>query len=158
MGTEIGARNLADTDRYDMLRPVAERLGMDCSSDRTLWRDRALVELNRAVLHSFERADVTMSDHHTESQRFLQHLGKEERAGRSCPADWSWIVPPMSASQTPVFHRYYDEADQLPAYVSDTDAVSRALTGTPTAFPSPTSRPTPPIPPRRARWYDRLRP
>ena len=158
MGTEIGARNLADHDRYDLLRPVAERLGMDCSTDRTLWRDRALVELNRAVLHSFELAGVTISDHHTESQRFLQHLGKEERAGRSCPADWSWIVPPMSSSQTPVFHRYYDEADQLPGFVVDADTVSRGLTGAPAAFPDAVGAGRIPLPPRRARWYRRLRP
>lgn len=29
-------------------------------------------------------------------------------AGRMCPADWSWIVPPISASLTPVFHQYYE--------------------------------------------------
>lgn len=157
MGTEIGARNLADHDRYDMLRTVAQRLGLDCSSDRTLWRDRALVEVNRAVLHSFEAAGVTVSDHHTESQRFLQHLGKEERAGRSCPADWSWIVPPMSSAQTPVFHRYYhEEHDRLPGFLGDDDAVSRALTGSPAAFPG--AGPTPgKVPPRRARWYHRIR-
>lgn len=118
MGTEIGARNLADADRYDMVQAVASRLGMDTSTDRTLWRDRALVEINLAVLHSFDAAGVTITDHHTESQRFLQHLHKEERAGRSCPADWSWIVPPMSSAQTPVFHRYYDDDGvQLPAYL-----------------------------------------
>src|SRR3712207_2954978 len=56
MGTEIGARNLADADRYDMLPVVARLMDLDTSSESTLWRDRALVELNRAVLWSFERA------------------------------------------------------------------------------------------------------
>ena len=56
MGTEIGARNLADPDRYDMLPMVAARMGLDTSRESTLWRDRALVELNRAVLWSFEQA------------------------------------------------------------------------------------------------------
>jgi nitric-oxide synthase len=150
MGTEIGARNLADADRYNLVSMVASRLGLDCSSDRTLWRDRALVELNRAVLHSFEAAGVTITDHHTESHRFLQHLHKEERAGRTCPTDWTWIVPPMSASQTPVFHRYYDQdTDCMPGLVLDRDAASRALTGGPPAFP-PVIRA---VPPGTVRWY-----
>lgn len=117
MGTEIGARNLADADRYDQLRVVADRLGLDASTERTLWRDHALVELNVAVLHSFEQAGVTMTDHHTESHRFLTHLSKEEKAGRVCPADWSWIVPPLSGSATPVFHRYYDTSVLTPNFV-----------------------------------------
>ncbi|MQS15192.1 nitric oxide synthase oxygenase [Streptomyces kaniharaensis] len=120
MGTEIGARNLADADRYDMLGTVAERLGLDTSSQRTLWRDRALIELNVAVLHSFQEAGVTMTDHHTESERFLAHVAQEKRLGRPTPADWSWIVPPVSGGLTPVYHRYYDPVDPSlrPAFVS----------------------------------------
>ncbi|MEX0172678.1 nitric oxide synthase oxygenase [Streptomyces sp. LMG1-1-1.1] len=119
MGTEIGARNLADAERYDLLPVVADRLGLDRSSERTLWRDRALVELNVAVLHSFQEAGVTMADHHTESERFLRHIDRESRLGRATPADWSWIVPPVSGSATPVFHRYYDPVDPSlrPAFV-----------------------------------------
>ncbi|GAB7045292.1 nitric oxide synthase oxygenase [Catenuloplanes indicus] len=122
MGTEIGARNLADTDRYDLLPVVAQRLGLDMTSEATLWRDRALVELNRAVLHSYQRAGVKISDHHTEAARFLEHVRREQRAGREVPADWSWIVPPMSGAATPVFHRYYHEADQRPNFYLDEEA------------------------------------
>ncbi|GAA0540177.1 nitric oxide synthase oxygenase [Paractinoplanes ferrugineus] len=129
MGTEIGARNLADTDRYDMLPTVARRMGLDTTRESTLWRDRALVEINRAVLWSFERADVRMSDHHTESQRFLAHIRSEEKAGRPVPADWSWIVPPMSGGITPVFHRYYDEMDLRPAFYLDDEAARLAREG-----------------------------
>ncbi|MDH6133627.1 nitric-oxide synthase [Kitasatospora sp. MAA4] len=111
MGTEIGARNLADADRYDLLAEVATWLGLDTSHPRTLWRDRAMLELNVAVLHSFEEAGVTMSDHHTESERFIKHIAQEQRLGRPTPADWSWIVPPVSGGLTPVFHRYYDPVD-----------------------------------------------
>jgi nitric-oxide synthase len=124
MGTEIGARNLADADRYDQLPVVAQRLGLDTSTERSLWRDHALVELNVAVLYSFERAGVTMTDHHTESRRFLTHLSKEEKAGRVCPADWSWIVPPLSGSATPVFHRYYDTSVLTPAFVHHRQALA----------------------------------
>ena len=38
-----------------------------------MWRDRALVEMVRAVQHSFDVAGVTMADHHGESKRFLTH-------------------------------------------------------------------------------------
>lgn len=119
MGTEIGARNLIDRDRYDLLPVIGKRLGLDMSSDRTLWRDRAMLEVVRAVQHSFDKAGVTMTDHHTESQRFLTHVAKEEKAGRRCPANWSWIVPPVSGGLTPVYHRYYDEPDpdQRPAFL-----------------------------------------
>jgi nitric-oxide synthase len=131
MGTEIGARNLADTDRYDTLPEVARRLGLDTASDRTLWKDTALVEVNRAVLFSFEQAGVTISDHHTESARFLTHLAKEEKAGRTCPADWSWIVPPMSGALTPVYHRYYDTDRLKPEFVMDDAALATAIEGVP---------------------------
>src|SRR5690349_9715902 len=124
MGTEIGARNLADADRYAMLPVLAARLGLDTSRESTLWRDRALVELNRAVLWSFEKAGVKMTDHHTEADRFMTHLRNEERAGRPVPADWTWIVPPMSGGVTPVFHRYYDEMDLRPAFYLDPDAAA----------------------------------
>jgi nitric-oxide synthase len=111
MASEIGARNLADPGRYDLLPVIADLMGLATGDDRTMWRDRALVELTLAVQHSFDRAGVTIADHHSESRRFLAHLEREERAGRSCPADWSWIVPPLSGAQTAVFHRYYDEPD-----------------------------------------------
>jgi nitric-oxide synthase len=144
MGTEIGARNLADADRYDMLGRVADKLGLDTSSDRTLWRDAALVEVNRAVLHSFEAAGVTISDHHTETSRFLKHLAREERAGRVCPADWSWIVPPMSGALTPVYHRYYDTDQLKPEFVADDESTRTALEGVPprgAAWGTPSSSP-----------------
>jgi nitric-oxide synthase, bacterial len=131
LGTEIGARNLADADRYDMLPVVAARLGLDTSRESTLWRDRALLELNVAVLHSFEKAGIKMSDHHTESRRFLKHLSNEEKAGRRVPADWTWIVPPMSGGITPVFHRYYDEMDLRPAFYLDEEASALARDGCP---------------------------
>jgi nitric-oxide synthase, bacterial len=129
MGTEVGARNLADGDRYNMLPVVAARMGLDTSHESTLWRDRALVELNRAVLWSFQKAGVKMTDHHTESQRFMAHLQNEAKAGRPVPADWSWIVPPMSGGVTPVFHRYYDEMDLRPAFYLDDEAAALARDG-----------------------------
>jgi len=135
MGTEIGSRNLGDPSRYDMLPVIAERMGLDTRSDRTLWKDQALVELNRAVLWSFDRAGVRISDHHSESERFLAHVASEERNGRETPADWSWIVPPMSGSATAVFHRYYHEADQRPNFYLDAEARRLGTQGRPPAPP-----------------------
>jgi len=122
MGTEIGARNLADEDRYNQIPVIARKMGLDMSRESTLWRDRALVELNRAVLHSFDTAGVRISDHHTESRMFITHVEREEAAGRMAPADWTWIVPPMSGGLTPVFHRYYSEADLRPNFYLDNRA------------------------------------
>lgn len=126
MGTEIGARNLADSDRYNLLPVVARGLGLDTSHEATLWRDRALVELNRAVLWSFDQAGMKITDHHTESMRFLAHMGNEARAGRPVPADWTWIVPPMSGGATAVFRRYYHEADLRPNFYLDPMAAALA--------------------------------
>ncbi|MEU3283071.1 nitric oxide synthase oxygenase [Streptomyces antibioticus] len=119
MGTEIGSRNLADSDRYNLLPAVAELFDLDTRNERTLWRDRALVELNLAVLHSYDQAGVTIADHHTESRRFLAHVDRERRHGRPVPTDWSWIVPPLSGGATAVFHRYYDpeDPDLRPAFI-----------------------------------------
>ena len=104
MCTEIGSRNFGDTDRYNLLPLIADKMGLSRRSDRTLWKDRALLELNAAVLHSFQLAKVTLHDHHTATQDFMRFKEKETRSGRETHADWSWIVPPMSGSACPVFH------------------------------------------------------
>jgi nitric-oxide synthase len=108
MGTEVGARNLGDVKRYNLLPVIAQKMGLEMHSDRTLWKDRALIELNVAVLHSFAQQGVTMVDHHTASRQFVLHEDLEKQAGRTTPADWGWIVPPISGSTTPVFHTPYD--------------------------------------------------
>jgi len=116
MCTEIGSRDLGDADRYNQLPEIAARMGLRTDSTRTLWKDRAVTELNAAVLHSYEASGVKIADHHTESERFLQHIEKERDHGRKCPANWSWIVPPTAGSTTPVFHRSYDDFDASPSF------------------------------------------
>lgn len=116
MGTEIGARNLGDVQRYNLLPTIARGMGLDTSSDLTLWRDRAVVELNVAVLHSFREQGVKIIDHHTASRFFIHHVNQETQAGRQTPADWSWIVPPISGSTTPVFHHKYPDVTLKPNY------------------------------------------
>ncbi len=114
MGTEIGARNFGDEGRYNMLPMIAKAMGLNVRSDRTLWKDRAMVELNIAVLHSFASHGVTIVDHHTASQQLVVHEACEKKAGRLMPADWSWIVPPLSGSATPVFHCPYQDVTFTP--------------------------------------------
>ncbi|MFZ4737832.1 MAG: nitric oxide synthase oxygenase [Bradymonadia bacterium] len=104
-GTEIGARNFSDPYRYNLLPEVARRMGLDQTSDRTLWRDRALLELNVAVLYSYEKAGVKMMDHHATSHAFDQFEAAEREAGRVVHARWNWIVPPISGSAVTIFHR-----------------------------------------------------
>ena len=116
MCTEIGSRDLGDEHRYNQLPEIAARMGLRTDSPRTLWKDRAVTELNAAVLHSYETSGVKIADHHTESERFLKHLGNEQQHGRWCPADWSWIVPPTAGSTTPVFHRLFDDFDASPNF------------------------------------------
>ncbi len=123
MCTEIGSRDLGDVARYNELPRVAAAMGLDISNERTLWKDRALTELNQAVLHSFSTAGVTIADHHTESVRFLKHVELEEAHGRACPADWTWIVPPAASSSTTVFHRYYENFDASPNFHRPADGL-----------------------------------
>lgn len=109
MGSEIGARNLSDEDRYNLLPEVARRLGMDTQSRATLWRERAQLELTHAVQHSFAAAGVRMMDHHALSDWFLRFEQEETDLGRTVYADWGWIVPPLGGSTTPVFFKTHWE-------------------------------------------------
>lgn len=111
VSSEIGARNLSDEGRYNMLPVIAEKMGLDVRRNSSLWRDRALLELNEAVIFSYEQAGVYVVDHHTAARQFNGHIEREAAAGRSVPADWSWLVPPISSSTSPLFHRSFDSPD-----------------------------------------------
>ena len=115
MSTEIGSRNLGDEARYNLLPVVARRMGLDLATPASLWKDRALIELNTAVLHSFAAAGCRIVDHHSASQEFIRFCTNEEQAGRPVSAEWDWIVPPLSGSATPVFHRAMQELPLHPA-------------------------------------------
>jgi nitric-oxide synthase len=116
MGTEIGARNLSDPYRYNLLPEIARRMGLPTHRPRSLWQDRALLELNVAVLHSFEQAGVKLVDHHAATADFMQFAEQEQAAGRLVAGRWSWLVPPMSGSATPTFHYEWEEHTVLPQY------------------------------------------
>ena len=121
MGTEIGARNFGDVERYNMLPLVADKMGLDTRSEHTLWKDRALVEINVAVLHSFRLHGVRIVDHHTAAGHFVKHEQLEWHRKRETPADWGWIVPPISGSATPLFHRSYNNTSLTPNFFYQQD-------------------------------------
>jgi nitric-oxide synthase len=104
MSTEIASRDLADEYRYNALPEIARRLGLPMSN-RALWKDRAVIELNTAVLYSWDKAKTTMVDHHSASDSFIAHYEKEIKTRGHCPADWVWITPPTNGAQTKVFHQ-----------------------------------------------------
>ncbi|WP_270606096.1 nitric oxide synthase oxygenase [Bacillus mobilis] len=107
MGTEIGARNLADYDRYNLLPAVAEMMELDTSRNGTLWKDKALIELNIAVLHSFKKQGVSIVDHHTAAQQFQQFEKQEVACGRVVTGNWVWLIPPLSPATTHIYHKPY---------------------------------------------------
>ncbi|XP_076364142.1 nitric oxide synthase, salivary gland-like [Tachypleus tridentatus] len=105
MGTEIGSRDLCDPQRYNITEEVAQKMGLDTSTPATLWKDRVVVEVNIAVLHSYQKQNIAIVDHHTAAESFMKHMENEQKQRGGCPADWVWIVPPLSSSITPVFHQ-----------------------------------------------------
>lgn len=102
MCTEIASRNFADVQRYNLLPKVAQALEIDVTTP--FWRDEALTELNRAVLHSFQEAKATIIDHHKASEQFMTFHKREQARGRRVAADWRWIVPPQAGAACDVFH------------------------------------------------------
>lgn len=116
MGTEIGARNFADEHRYNLLPQMAKIMGLDTSSKATLWKDRALVELNLAVLYSFKEAGVSIVDHHTAASQFQRFEEREAEAGRAVTGNWTWLIPPMSPATTHIFHQSYDNRVVTPNF------------------------------------------
>ena len=116
MGTEIGSRDLGDEDRYNLLPVIADKMGLRDNKAKALWKDRALVELNEAVLHSYSKDGVRIVDHHRASSEFMRFVEKEQAKKRLVSGNWSWLVPPMSGSATEVFHRGWKDRKYLPDY------------------------------------------
>lgn len=116
MGTEIGARNLADENRYNLLPKVASLMGLNTSKASALWQDKALVELNVAVLQSFKQHGVSIVDHHTAAQQFKRFEQNEDNEGRDVTGDWTWLIPPVSPATTHIFHKSYNNRILNPNY------------------------------------------
>ncbi|UAL48134.1 nitric oxide synthase oxygenase [Sutcliffiella horikoshii] len=116
METEIGARNLADADRYNMLPKVASLMELDTSTNATMWKDKALIELNVAVVHSFKEKGVSIVDHHTAATQFKLFEEREAESCRHVTGEWAWLIPPVSPAATHIFHKSYENKIVLPNY------------------------------------------
>ncbi|KAM3936048.1 nitric oxide synthase, inducible [Leptodactylus fuscus] len=122
MGTEIGVRDFCDVQRYNVLEEVGRRMGLETHKLASLWKDHAVVEINVAVLYSFHKHNVTIMDHHSAAESFMKHMENEYRLRGGCPADWVWLVPPMSGSITKVFHQEMLNYILSPFYYYQIDA------------------------------------
>ncbi|XP_037113980.1 nitric oxide synthase, brain isoform X1 [Syngnathus acus] len=136
MGTEIGVRDFCDSSRYNILEDVAKKMSLDTRKTSSLWKDQSLVEINIAVLYSFQVCKVTIVDHHSATESFMKHMENEYRVRGGCPGDWVWIVPPMSGSITPVFHQEMLNYRLTPSFEYQVDPwhahVWKGVNGTPT--------------------------
>jgi len=52
-------------------------MGLDTSTSASLWKDHAYLEANVAVIYSFQQDRVTIVDHHTATEGFMQHFETE---------------------------------------------------------------------------------
>ena len=88
MSTEI-TRNIME--RYDAGPEVAEIFDIDIEQD-PFWRQAASLEVDRAVIHSFQKNGFTIVDPHSVGESFCVHVRRErEQHGLECPSQWSWI-------------------------------------------------------------------
>lgn len=115
-GTEIACRDFLDVQRYNLSEPLGKAMDLDMSSNTTLWKDVVALELNRAVLESYKNAKVSIVDHYTQAEQFMEHMQAEYRERGGCPADWVWIVPPMSGSLVPTYHQEMLRYNLSPSY------------------------------------------
>ena len=56
-------------------------------------------------VESYKEAKITIVDHYTQAEQFMEHMAAEYKVRGGCPADWVWLVPPMSGSLVPTYHQ-----------------------------------------------------
>ena len=67
-------------------KDLGEALGLDTDKNISLWKDRVALELNYAILQSFQVAGATIVDQFTVSDQFQTHMKNEMRERGGCPA------------------------------------------------------------------------
>lgn len=117
METEIGVRNFTDEYRYDKLKDIAESFNLDTSTTSSYWRDKALVEFNYAVFHSFKQSGVSIVDHYNASKQFKKFEDNENNVNRKVTGKWSWLAPPLSPSLVHNYHKGYDNEMRSPNFL-----------------------------------------
>ena len=91
-------------------------MNLDTENVTSLWIDQVVLEVNIAILCSFQKQGVTITDHHSASASFVTFMDNEYKHRGGCPADWIWINPPLTASVTPVFHQEMLNYKLKPSY------------------------------------------
>ncbi|MBF7020578.1 nitric oxide synthase oxygenase [Staphylococcus sp. 18_1_E_LY] len=107
MVNEIAVRNFTDVYRYNLLETVAHAFEFDTLKNNSFNKDRALVELNYAVYHSFKQAGVSIVDHLTASRQFEVFEKNEAKRQREVTGKWSWLVPSLSPTLVSNYHHGY---------------------------------------------------
>lgn len=116
MGTEIASRNFVDEQRYNKLDEIAAAFDITTRKNRDLWKDRTLLELNIALLQSYQREKVQVVDHHTAAKQFGQFEQQEKAQNREVTGNWAWLIPPMSPTTTHIFHQRYNNEVKKPNF------------------------------------------
>lgn len=98
MNAETVVRNISKAHRYNVLPSIARRMGLNTGSTLSIWKDQALFELNRAVLHSFTMRGVSIVDRENATAQRMQYWHKEAQAKQITPADRSRTRLPLSVS------------------------------------------------------------
>lgn len=117
MLNEIATRNLGDKDRYNLLPLIGAKMNLDKSNP--LWKDKALLAINEAVLYSFNKANITIVDHHTASTQFMKFVAMETAAERPVTGEWSWLIPPNAGSTMDIFHQHWKNEIQKPNFFAN---------------------------------------
>jgi nitric-oxide synthase, bacterial len=116
MSTEISARNLIDPFRYDKLIEIGESFDLNTNSNPPIWKDKAIVELNNAILHSYKHQHVKIVDHHTAADQFRKFSEIERQQGRDITGDWTWLITPISPSSNWIFHTTFNSEIKNPNF------------------------------------------
>ncbi len=98
--TEV-LRDLIDEDRYNLLAPIAQALGIyeeTKSGEAPFYKDQVIFILSKAIYHSFKTAKVTMIDHHNLIDTFWGWYKSEMLSRMYCSVNWKWVIPPVAAS------------------------------------------------------------
>ena len=69
-------------------KEIGIAMGLDTANNASLWKDRVALEMNTAILHSYQKHGVSIVDQHTVSEQFQMHFKNEMKERGGCPADW----------------------------------------------------------------------
>jgi nitric-oxide synthase len=101
--------------RYGKLPELAELLGLDMTDP--LWLDEALLELMRAIQHSYRDDNIMVDHHHRMARKHHQLAARMRAAGQQLPADPDVAVPPVAECVTKTFRDNHVPLQVWPNFV-----------------------------------------